>query len=89
MEKGQILEFTIEDMSQEGKGIGKADGFAVFVDGAVVGDRVRVQLMKVKKRYGFGKLLELLEESPARCHMTPSWRLKKSRCATSWKGWVA
>ena len=28
MEKGQILEFTIEDMSQEGKGIGKADGFA-------------------------------------------------------------
>ena len=66
MEKGQILEFTIEDMSQEGKGIGKADGFAVFVDGAVVGDRVRVQLMKVKKRYGFGKLLEILEESPDR-----------------------
>ena len=66
MEKGQILEFTIEDMSQEGKGIGKADGFAVFVDGAVVGDRVRVQLQKVKKRYGFGKLLEILEESPDR-----------------------
>lgn len=66
MEKGQILEFAIEDMSQEGKGIGKADGFAVFVDGAVVGDRVRVQLMKVKKRYGFGKLLEILEESPDR-----------------------
>ena len=50
MEKGQILELTIEDMSQEGKGIGKADGFAVFVDGAVVGDKVRVQLRKVKKR---------------------------------------
>lgn len=66
MEKGQILEFTIEDMSQEGKGIGKADGFAVFVDGAVVGDKVRVQLQKVKKRYGFGKLLEILEESPDR-----------------------
>ena len=66
MEKGQILEFTIEDMSQEGKGIGKADWFAVFVDGAVVGDKVRVQLMKVKKRYGFGKLLEILEESPSR-----------------------
>lgn len=66
MEKGQILEFTIEDMSQEGKGIGKADGFAVFVDGAVVGDKVRVQLQKVKKRYGFGKLLEILEKSPDR-----------------------
>ena len=66
MEKGQILELTIEDMSQEGKGIGKADGFAVFVDGAVVGDKVRVQLRKVKKRYGFGRLFEILEESPDR-----------------------
>lgn len=66
MEKGQILEFTIEDMSQEGKGIGKADGFAVFVEGAVVGDRVQVQLQKVKKRYGFGRLLKILEESPDR-----------------------
>ena len=66
MEKGQILELTIEDMSQEGKGIGKADGFAVFVDGAVVGDKVRVQLRKVKKRYGFGKLIEIIEESPDR-----------------------
>ena len=43
MEKGQILEFTIEDMSQEGKGIGKADGFAVFLDGAFgVGGRFYV-----------------------------------------------
>ena len=66
MEKGQILDLTIEDMSQEGKGIGKADGFAVFVDGAVVGDKVRVQLRKVKKRYGFGELIETLEESPER-----------------------
>lgn len=66
MEKGQILELTIEDMSGEGKGIGKADGFAVFVDGAVVGDRVRVQLHKVKKRYGFGRLIEITEKSPDR-----------------------
>ena len=66
MEKGQVLEFTIEDMSGEGKGIGKADGFAVFVDGAVVGDRVRVQLQKVKKRYGFGRLIEIKEKSPDR-----------------------
>ncbi|MGN1334282.1 MAG: 23S rRNA (uracil(1939)-C(5))-methyltransferase RlmD [Anaerovoracaceae bacterium] len=66
MEKGQILDLTIEDMSQEGKGIGKADGFTVFVDGAVVCDKVRVQLRKVKKRYGFGELIEILEESPER-----------------------
>ena len=40
MEKGQILELKIEDMSAEGQGIGKADGFAVFVKNTVVGDVV-------------------------------------------------
>ena len=40
MEKGQILELKIEDMSSEGAGIGKADGFAVFVKNTVVGDVV-------------------------------------------------
>ena len=48
MEKGQILELKIEDMSAEGQGIGKADGFTVFVKDAVVGDVVKAQLTKVK-----------------------------------------
>ncbi len=56
MEKGQILELKIEDMSAEGQGIGKADGFTVFVKDAVVGDVVKAELTKVKKHYGFGRL---------------------------------
>ena len=78
MEKGQVLEFTIEDMSGEGKGIGKADGFAVFVDGAVVGDRVRVQLQKVKKRYGFSRESAVAALTGS-CHMPPSLPLRKNR----------
>ena len=60
MEKGQIVELTIEDMSAEGRGIGKIyddeRGFAVFVQDTVVGDRAKVELTKVKKNYAFGAL---------------------------------
>lgn len=66
MEKGQIVQIEIEDMSSEGQGIGKADGFVIFVPGAVLEDIVKVQLTKVKKNYGFGKLVEIVEESPCR-----------------------
>ena len=67
MEKGNIVEVRIEDMSGEGQGIGKtADGFVVFVLGAVAGDVVRAELTKVKKNYGFARLLDVLEESPDR-----------------------
>ena len=66
MEKGQIVELTIEDMSKEGQGIGKADGFAVFVKDTVVGDVVEAEMTKVKKNYGFGRVVKRIEDSPSR-----------------------
>ena len=66
MEKGQIVDILIEDMSPEGQGIGKADGFAVFVKGTVPGDKVRAELTKVKKRFAFGRLVEITEPSKER-----------------------
>lgn len=63
MKKGDIVEIKIDDMSGEGQGIGKADGFVVFVPGAVVGDTVTAELTKVKKRYGFSRLVELVQPS--------------------------
>lgn len=67
MERGQIVELTIEDMGSEGQGIGKtADGFVVFVSGAVVGDRVRATLNKVKKNYATARLEEILKRSEYR-----------------------
>ena len=70
MEKGQIVELTIEDMSAEGRGIGKIyddeRGFAVFVQDTVVGDRAKVELTKVKKNYAFGRVSEMLVLSPDR-----------------------
>lgn len=63
IEKGQNYDLTIEDMSMEGKGIGRIEGMAVFVDGAVVGDVVKAELTKLKKNYAFGRLTEILEPS--------------------------
>ena len=66
MEKGQIVQIKIEDMTNEGQGLGRSNGFAIFVKGAVVGDLAEVELTKVKKNYAFGKLLRLVEPSPDR-----------------------
>lgn len=66
MEKGQIVQINIEDVSSEGAGIGKVSGMAVFVKGAVPGDVVKAELTKVKKNYAFAKLVEIVEESADR-----------------------
>ncbi len=65
-QKNMELELRIEDMGVDGEGIGKADGVAFFVKDAVVGDKVRIKILKMKKRYGYGRLLQVLEPSPYR-----------------------
>ena len=53
-------------MTKEGQGLGRSNGMAVFVKGAVIGDTVLAELTKVKKNYAFGRLVELLEPSAYR-----------------------
>lgn len=62
-EKGQICRLEIVDISDQGQGIGRAEGMAVFVPETVVGDIVLAELTKVKKNYAFGKLVEVEEPS--------------------------
>lgn len=64
--KNDIVTVKIEDCGIDGEGIGKADGFTIFVKDAVIGDTVRAKIMKAKKNYGYGRLLEVLEPSPYR-----------------------
>ncbi len=64
--KGDVLEVTIEDLSDEGLGIGKHDGYALFVKDTVVGDRCRVKIMKAKKNYAFAHLEEVIDPSSFR-----------------------
>lgn len=56
----------ITDMTEDGKGIGRSDGFAVFVAGGIPGDLVKAEIYKKKKRFALAELLEILEPSPSR-----------------------
>lgn len=64
--KNQYLTVTIEDMSDKGEGIGKTDGFTLFVKDAVIGDTVEVKIMKAKKHYAYAHLEKLVVPSPYR-----------------------
>ncbi len=74
MKKNDIITLEITDLSTDGSGIGKAadssaqDGSAMtfFVKDALVGDKVKAKIIKLKKNYGYARLLELLEPSPDR-----------------------
>lgn len=57
--KGEILEFDIIDLGNEGEGIGKTASFTWFVKDAVIGDRVRAAVMKCMKNYGYASLKAL------------------------------
>ena len=60
MKKNDLMEITIESMGSAGEGIGKIDGYPLFVKDTFPGDRARVRLTKVKKTYAFARLVGLL-----------------------------
>ncbi|MGN0418039.1 23S rRNA (uracil(1939)-C(5))-methyltransferase RlmD [Anaerostipes faecalis] len=64
--KNQIVEIYIDDIGNEGEGIGHIDGYALFLKDAVIGDRVRAKIIKTKKNYGFARVEEILEPSKDR-----------------------
>ena len=64
--KNDLVTLEIEDCGIDGEGIGKADGFTVFVKDAVIGDTVTAKIIKAKKNYGYGRLMEVVKPSPYR-----------------------
>lgn len=65
-QKNQMVTIEIEDIGADGEGIGKIDGFPLFVKDAVPGDLVEVKIVKAKKNYAFARLEKILEPSPDR-----------------------
>lgn len=56
----------IVGIGHEGEGVGRVNGYTLFVQGALPGEKVRVKVIKVKKQYGYARLLDILEPSPDR-----------------------
>lgn len=66
IKKNDCFTVSIEDMSEDGSGIGKLDGYIWFIKDAVKGDVVEAKAMKMKKSYGFARLMRVITPSPAR-----------------------
>ena len=71
--KNDYVTVTIEDIGNEGEGIGKIDGFTLFIKDAVIGDVVEAKIMKSKKNYAYAHLEKVVTPSPFRveppCHI--------------------
>src|SRR3954469_19877502 len=63
---GDQLELTVDSFAQGGNGVARLDGYVVFVQGAIPGDRVRATVTKSKRDYGEARATEILEPSPER-----------------------
>lgn len=66
LQKNQIVELTVDAVTSEGSGIGRCDGFPVFLAGAAPGDTVRAHIIKAKRTYAVGKILDVLSPAPCR-----------------------
>ena len=64
--KNDCVQVTIEDIGVSGEGIGKIDGYTLFVKDTVIGDVVNVKIMKAKKNYGYARLVDIVKPSKDR-----------------------
>lgn len=65
-QKNELLTVTITDIGNDGEGIGKCDGYTLFVKDAVMGDVVKARITKPKKNYAYARVEEIITSSPFR-----------------------
>ena len=66
MQKNELVKVKIEDIGVGGEGIGKVDGYTLFIKDAIIGDVVEAKVMKAKKNYGYARLMNVLTPSEDR-----------------------
>lgn len=66
MQKNDIVKVRIEDVGVGGEGIGKVDGYTLFIKDAIIGDVVEAKIMKAKKNYGYARFMNILTPSEYR-----------------------
>ena len=65
-EKKFIQNISVVDIAEEGKGVGKADELVLFIEKAVPGDVVDVELLRKKKNFAEAKIAQLIKPSEHR-----------------------
>jgi len=65
-QRGQSLSVTIDDLAFGGEGVGRVDGYVIFVRGGIPGDRLQVRLDQARARFGRASVEAILTPSPHR-----------------------
>ena len=74
MQKNETAIVTIEDIGVNGEGIGRVDGYTLFIKDAVIGDVAEVKVTKAKKNYGYARLMRVI--TPSKDRVEPTCRMQ-------------
>jgi len=66
VDKNEEYVVKIVDEGYEGEGIAKIEGYPIFIEGALAGETIKVKIVKVKKNYAYGRVMEIIEEAQER-----------------------
>ena len=64
--RGEVLELTVDSLAFGGAGVARLNGYVVFVQEGIPGDRVRAQVQKAKRAYAEARVVEIVEPGPER-----------------------
>ena len=66
LQKNEILEGHVIDLTHEGHGVVKLDRYPVFIPNTLIDETIKFKVIKVKKNFAIGKLIEIKEQSKER-----------------------
>ena len=78
--KNEYIAVLFEDLTHDGAGVAKVDGYPLFVPNGLPGEKAKIKVIKTGKGYGIGRLIELYEKSPYRIDIASSERHKYGGC---------
>lgn len=80
VQKNDYIDVVFEDLTHDGAGVAKVDGYPIFVPNALPGEKAKIKVIKVNKGYGFGRLIELMDKSPYRVEIPSEEAHKYGGC---------
>ncbi|WP_223596161.1 23S rRNA (uracil(1939)-C(5))-methyltransferase RlmD [Neobacillus bataviensis] len=78
--KNEYIDVVFEDLTHDGAGVAKVEGYPIFVPNGLPGEKAKVKVIKANKGYGFGRLIELYEKSPYRVDIPNNEKHKYGGC---------
>ncbi|MDE3840845.1 23S rRNA (uracil(1939)-C(5))-methyltransferase RlmD [Bacillus methanolicus] len=80
VQKNEYIDVTFEDLTHDGAGVAKVDGYPIFVPKGLPGEKAKIKVIKINKSYGIGRLIEIYERSHYRVDVASSDAHKYGGC---------